>query len=424
MHHDPLEGLGLGRRRGARGLLAHQQPLNPNLSVAGELPHDLRLVMAREQARTACRCVVANALLAQWQGESTWVFYSRDNTHYAAVRAGVPFWYSRSAVAWAVDQLVARGLLEEKRTAPSPSARFRSSFRATGNLIQAIGPVDISHLRWTTTHPVILHSRDDRRTLDPVAVLTDLELAELADIGIDVEAHNAFMSAFDIRLHPDAVEVLPSGLLKVGNVCLNPALRRQHRVFNGDLQHGGRWYGSWWQTVPAAARPHLLIDGQPTVELDFAACQLRLMFAWLGLTDPLDGAIRNPAFDLYAIDGFARDDVKLALLMMINARNLVAARGALAAELTCDPATRRREASHILRAVQQRFPELEQLWCSGLGLRLQRADSDICTMIHRKMRAQGLPVLSVHDGFISWKHAEPQLRSIMLEAFQSAWKGL
>ena len=202
MYHDPFERPRFRRTRGARGLLADHQPLNPNLSVASEFLHDLRLVAIREEVRTACRCIVANALLAHWQGDITWVFYSRDNTHYAAVRAGVPSWYSRSIVAMGVDQLVARGLLEERRTVPSPSAQFRSSFRATPNLIQAVGPIDISHLRWKTTPPVRLHSRDDRRTLDPVAVLSDLELAEFADIGADVEAHNTFMSAFDIRLQP------------------------------------------------------------------------------------------------------------------------------------------------------------------------------------------------------------------------------
>ena len=132
----------------------------------------------------------------------------------------------------------------------------------------------------------------------------------------------------------------------------------------------------------------------------------------------------NQAFDLYAIEGFARDDVKLALLMMINARNRVAACGALAAELSCEPATRRREAARILGAVQQRFPELEQLWSRAWAYVSNAGNSDICTMIHRKMRAQALPVLSVHDGFICWMDAEPQLRTIMQEAFQSAWKGL
>ena len=423
MFHNPPEDTKSHYDR--RRLLAQQRPLHPNLTLATELLHELRFVAMREQVRAAIGCIVANALLAHWHGDNIWVFYSRDNTHYAVVRAGVPSWYSRSAVVTAVDQLTASGLLEERRTAPSPSARYRSTFRSTPRLIHAIGPADVSNLRWPHTPPVILRSRDDRRTLNAVAALTDAEFAEFTHIGADVERHNAFLSAFDARLDHDAAEVLPSGLVKVGDTYLNPALRCYHRVFNGDLNHGGRWYGPWWQAVPSAVRPRLLIDGEPTIELDFAACQLRLMFARLGLPDPLAGAIRiaGPALDLYTIAGVARDDVKLALLIMINARSMQVARQALAAKLICEPGTnRRREAARILSTVQRHFPQLKELWFSELGLRLQRIDSDICATIHQRMRAQTLPVLSVHDGFITWTRAEPQLRIVMQEAFERAGK--
>ena len=57
-----------------------------------------------------------------------------------------------------------------------------------------------------------------------------------------------------------------------------------------------------------------------------------------------------------------------------------------------------------------------------MGLRLQRVDSDLCAQVHREMRAQGIPVLSVHDSFITPRRAEPELRQTMEKAFLEHWK--
>ena len=240
----------------------------------------------------------------------------------------------------------------------------------------------------------------------------------------EITATPEAMESDIVRLHDSAAQVLPTGLVRVADIYLNPHMRAYYRVFNGDLQHGGRWYGPWWQSVPSSVRTSLIINGEPTLELDYAACQLRLMFAYLGLPDPLHGKIRATDVDLYSIVGVARDVVKLAVMIAINASSPRSARRALAAKLTAIPAEcRGREATRILGAVQGHFVALKPLWCSGIGLRLQRVDSDVCGQIHRDMRAEGLPVLSIHDSFICWKRAEPQLRAIMRKAFIQVWHG-
>jgi hypothetical protein len=398
--------------------------LRPDISIAPERLQRLLIVKGGEQVEEACRCIVANAILAHWQG--TRVHYSRDNTFYAAVRAGgAPAWFSRKSVASAVDQLVACGLLQEWRTDPSPCARYRSRLGTTPKLIDTIGLDNVSDLcRRSTPPPVILRCRADRRVLNPNAVLNEAELAELGSIAGDVQAHNQFLSAFEVTLEQDVAAALPTGFVKAGGVYLNPHARSYYRVFNGDLRHGGRWYGPFWQNVPSSLRPRLLINREPTVELDFASCQLRLMYALVDLPDPLHGQIRtsDPTFDLYSIEGMDRDVVKLAVLIMANAGSVRSARKALAAKLISEsPENRSREAKRILAAVQFHFPALTPLWCSGVGLRLQRADSDLCAQVQSEMRAQGIPTLSVHDSFISWRRAEQELRAAMQKAFMKTW---
>jgi len=367
-------------------------------------------------------CVIANAVLAYWQGAR--VHYSRDNSFYAAVRAGVPPWFSRSNVVAVVDQLAVAGLLEGERTTPSPSAQYRSRFWARPQLIEAIGPVHVSDLVMEAPPAVILRCRDDRRVLDPCSVLGEPEMVELNAIALGVQSFNAFLSDFEISLRSDLGKALPTGLLRIGNTYVNPRQRRYYRVFNGDLQHGGRWYGPWWQNVPSDVRPNLLIAGEPTVEIDYSACQVRLMFAYLGLPDPLNGKIRasGSSADPYAIDDVPRDTVKVALLIMVNASSQKSARRALAAQLAMIPTgPRRSEVDRIMSAVQRRFSALDPLWCSGIGLRLQRTDSDVCERVQLDMCSAGLPVLSIHDSFICWKRVEPLLREVMRKAFAQAW---
>ena len=416
-----LSGRSRGRF-GGRGLLDGELPLRPDLSVEAERVRRLPIMDEREETRAACCCVVANAVLAYWQGAR--VHYSRDNSFYAAVRAGVPSWFSRSTVVAAVDLLAVAGLLDVLRTAPSPSARHRSRFSATPHLIQAVGLDHISGLVFEEAPPVILRCREDRRALEPLSVLRQAEMVEFNALTLDVRACNEFLASFEISLRGDAAQALPTGLLKIGDTCVNPRLRRYHRVFNGDMQHGGRWYGPWWQSVPSAVRPSLLIDGEPTVEIDYAACQLRLMFSYLGLPDPLNGEIRGngQSADLYSIDGVHRETVKLALLMLTNAPSQRSARRALAAQLdTIPPKSRGPEADRIMGAVRRRFTALEPLWCSGIGLRLQRTDSDVCAQVQLDMRSAGLPVLSIHDSFACWERTEPDLRACMRNAFEKVW---
>jgi hypothetical protein len=148
------------------------------------------------------------------------------------------------------------------------------------------------------------------------------------------------------------------------------------------------------------------------------------MFGHLGLPDPLSGAIRhsNSDFDMYRIDGIRRNDVKRAIVIMANAGSAAQARSAMALHLAeADGRTSARgEAARILRTVADNFPELRPLWFTGIGLRMQRIDSDVCAVVQRTMRERGLPVLSIHDSFIAQRRAEYELRAAMQSAFRSA----
>lgn len=409
--------------------LSQETPLRFGVQVRPDLMAKLGLTFPSEAVAAAAASVVANVILGCWHG-NLWIFYSRDNSHFAMVRASAPNWYTRRVLVAAVDTLTAAGLVEERRTAPSPAARRRSRLCATPNLLVKLPGLAVSDLRWASTPGVVLRDAKGQSVLNPREFLNQNELDRLHHLLLDVEEHNKFLSGFEVGLSHDSAVPLPSGLTRIDGSAINPLQRRYFRIFNGDLEHGGRWYGPWWQAVPSRLRTGLLIDGEPTIEVDYAACQLRLMFAHLGLLDPLGGAIRHadPRSDLYRIEGVERGLVKLALLIAINAESRHRAHAALANDLKAstpmDDVEARRAANRILKAVKSHFPALRPLWFTGIGLRMQRVDSDLCASVQRRMRALGLPALSIHDAFITWRHAEPQLRQIMEEAFRSACSAL
>ena len=401
-----------------RGLCSNETPLRHDLKLGAGVP-SIRTTEANARIKAAMNCIVANLIYAGWRNEE--VFYSRDNSYYAATRSFAPPWFTRSSIVVAVAMLVDGGYAEESRTLPSPSATYRSRLRATTKLMDyATRCLSLASLHWDYSPPVVIRGRRGNHLPSQLLGQNDLIKA----IELDVEEHNRFLASFEVRLSGGGVEELPSGVIAIDTLRLDPTRRRYVRIFNEDLNHGGRWYGGWWQSVPARNRPGLSIDGQPTIECDFAACQLRLMFGHLGLPDPLAGEIRHSRsdFDPYRIDGIERDHIKRAIVIMANAGSAAQARSAMALGLANVHGVKmaRKETARIFRAVEEHLSELKPLWFTGIGLRMQRIDSDICAAVQRTMRERGMPVLSIHDSFVAQRRYESELRAAMQSAFKAA----
>ena len=62
------------------------------------------------------------------------------------------------------------------------------------------------------------------------------------------------------------------------------ASNQLHRVFNqGSFSLGGRFYGGWWQNIPAECRAAITINGDPTIEMDYPRLHPTLLYDELGL---------------------------------------------------------------------------------------------------------------------------------------------
>lgn len=382
---------------------------DPNIALAPSIPL-ASFPLAATPRVAALRSVLANAVLAHWLGSS--VHYPRDNNAFTDLDA--PDWYSRSVIVGVVDQLCEEGFLEGLRTFPSPKATYRSRFWVNSKLERLMRDLTLDDLALSQRQNVVVRKR---RSRTPIKV--QHQAPETRALAKDIQAQNDILRQTSVDLRKGRYP-RDRGVILAGNRLVLPIQKALQRIFVEDLHLGGRWYGGWWQNVPKLVRKDILIDDMPTVEADFAACQLRLMYGMLGLRDPLRGAVRDPGMDLFSRAGEDRDAVKLAVLIGINATTERSALGALAKKLREEglsvSGSSWAEARRIFTLVQKHFPELSPLWFTDAGLRLQRIDSDMCAHVQRTMRDQGIPILSVHDSFLCVTVHHAKLISAMEEA--------
>ena len=347
--------------------------------------------------------LVANLVTLVQLGEAAWVFYARDNNHYTLVRRYVPNFYRRRVMIEAVARLQSAGLVEHQKTRPSPRARYRSRLRPTEALRARIYELPTTATHFNRRELIVLRGADGQP-------LPYSESARVYAMRRDVIAHNAFLQGFDITLlHPEA-HYDEQGYLVIDRRRLNPNRVTYYRIFNRRFTRGGRWYGPWWQSVPARCRAGIRINGEPTCEPDIRGCHMRLLSARagvkLGAGDPYEG------LDL------PRKDVKLAINVMLNAPSWPRARAALIANLSDDYGpTVGAQVDGLRTAIQRRFPALDPFWNTGYGLTLQRIDAEICERLQRRLRGRGVPVLSVHDSFLVPQSAREFTTGAMDEEF-------
>lgn len=191
------------------------------------------------------------------------------------------------------------------------------------------------------------------------------------------------------------------------------AARTVYRVFNNsDWEQGGRFYGAWWMACPSRLRQHIIIDGKRTVEVDYAGLHAAMLYAEAGLKipdDPYQRCLtkrRNTA---------ERQLVKTTFNALLNA-------GSVAGISEIDDYNANltgRDWIDFKQFIVSRFPEFKKHFGSGVGLKLQRKDSDLAEAVMLEFAAMGYACLPVHDSFIVHHELQDVLTSTMKSAFEN-----
>lgn len=201
-------------------------------------------------------------------------------------------------------------------------------------------------------------------------------------------------------------------LLAADTTC---SLAAVHRIFNGRMDRGGRWYaiGGAWQQMSEVARGNILIDGEKTVELDFKTQHAAMLFSDAGQTIPSDA---------YDIPGYGRELVKVGFLVLVNAKSEMEAVGAIAGKDEIDsmaePDTKdaMKAARSLIKAIKSRHESILSAFHSDAGAGLMRRDSEIAGHVLTTMTKKGITVFPVHDSFIVRETAKEVLEEVMREA--------
>ena len=177
-----------------------------------------------------------------------------------------------------------------------------------------------------------------------------------------------------------------------------------YRIFNNSsFEDGGRFYGGWWQHIPRDFRRYIEINRKPIEELDYSGHHIRILYAMEGLAPPDEP---------YDLEGFDRDNQKLALLIMINADDEMPAIQAMRAKGI-------RNAKSLVEAIKTRHALIKDYFFTGIGNSLMYKDSVLAEKVMLRMLDLGAAVLPIHDSFIVRNSYAAELEKVMIEEFES-----
>jgi hypothetical protein len=367
------------------------------------------------------RAILANGLRCDYYRRPPLVAYGRAAESYG----DGPLWLSGRAMSRTVDLLVDAGLLR----ASVGKWRSRSStYGVTDRLRGVAEACGITNHSFTVRLPpkrlVRLRQGDSRTPLVAFA-----QTGETIRWAGRLWAYNAFLAQQDIGLALTAEEEADwvrhwhenregEGVSLSRPELIQTDLYRQFN--NGSFGEGGRLYGGWWINTPEPLRRKITINGQPTVELDFSGCAIRMLYHERGL-DYQDDPYQLAAVEAHEAaaglpPGHFREGVKAITQALINDdKGGKPERIPLPNRLSFRPRFKRAEVRHLIEA---KHAPIGDAFGTGAGLRLQRSDSDLALAIVVDLMDQNIVALPIHDSFVVAASAKEPTIAVMNSRYQ------
>ena len=198
-----------------------------------------------------------------------------------------------------------------------------------------------------------------------------------------LEATNQKLSAYD--------EFMATVATTIGSTPVHPSQLSLTRIFSkGSFELGGRLFAPI-QNYTKQTRKYFYLNGEPTIEIDYSSIHPHMLYHREGLE--FDGD------DPYAIEGFDRDAVKVAFNIMLNKEAFGANKSAaktISKAVGCDNDT----AEALETAIKALHSAIAHHFSTGIGLTLQRRDSDIALLVINTFVKDLRPIICVHDSFV------------------------
>ena len=353
--------------------------------------------------------VLAHLLRAFTTDPALYVKYARDKNAYPLGRYN-PSGTTRNGLTRAVDGLSALGYLENVPGFYDRSTKTgrRSRIRGTERLFEEFVQLGLNGDALALHEPaetIIL--KGIKRPHNPINYRDDESTNRMRGI---VATYNAMLSRTDIRLAPDAPPHY--------GIPLNFSKKSVRRIFlNESFELGGRFYGGWWINASSEIRARILIDGSPTVELDYQSQYAHIAYSECGR----DYWTEHPEDrDPYALPDIPRPLSKSAFMFMLNTRNRQSAVSTLAKEWRKAEYREFRDLgfrpSAVIDATLEKHEPIREMFFQEWSRRFQNIDSRICERNIIACVEADILALTVHDSFIVKNEHADWMEAIMREA--------
>ena len=198
------------------------------------------------------------------------------------------------------------------------------------------------------------------------------------------------------------------------------------RTFNDEsLRLGGRFYGGWWLRMESEYRQHILINGEPTVEIDYKGIHLFLAYLMEGL-DCFKLFYGDP-YVIYAPDlGIEwRKVTKAATLKCLNAKSRKEAAASLNSDMNLKDKKIRRHPKYkpiqLVDMCVKQHPLIQHYFGADCGKMLQFYDSHIASQVINHFLILDIPILCIHDSFICQKRYADELNDVMKKVVEMSY---
>jgi hypothetical protein len=335
---------------------------------------------------------------------------AKDHNSYLCARRYKNALWTPGRIVGGMDELAAAGLVDHvKRLPGNRSAGMQSYAQSRAELVDLVSQAII---------------------YEPLGVIPPRETVILRDADRKLMDYQETGSTRTMRKNIAAQNEAIMGT-EIGG-CEVAAMVR---YFNQTMQRGGRFtaQGNSWQNAARTMRPHVTIENEPTAELDYKTLHPAILYSMAGAELPEDS---------YALNGWPRDLVKLALLVTINAKNRYAAIGAIAhsdgrkwdrdeggnpiafthdrqlMQTLAEPGSPEAEllAKQLVDHMAKLHAPIAHFFGKDMGAKLMAIDSRMAEVVMMEMLARGIVVLPVHDSFLVPASKVNELEAAMMKA--------
>ena len=402
-------------------------PISFNWRAGGDWLARIGLTPGNSDVDRATAAIVLQARLVAHLAPDAAISHSRRKAHYHDARRYNGTAFTFSTVPAAIDALAYAGWLDVWKAPPGNRSKGRqSTHKATAALVEAV-PIDLITPRLSFDPGELVRLKDGKG--DAARLVPYQDTAATRDMRQELRRFNEALRCQTVRLdHPEARADGPA--MRCQGVAFMPQQTDCYRVFSrGSFNAGGRLYGPSVQSLPKATRDALTINGERTVEPDFKQLNPQVAYVAIGrpdMADAIERSERNRPGDAYFLPDWPRDLAKRAFNALVCAESERSAVQAIAAMPACPgntPAEKTEKAARLIRDLKRMHRPLADagLFHSGVGLKLQRIDSDLTADVLRRTLLEGVPVQPIHDGFRTPKrHAGTVLEA--MEAARAAMK--